>query len=267
MGKLIMLLTLPLGVGTACVVTQCILWLLFVYCMPTGPWRQEPGFTAHQIVCLPLMIYLAWTGVIAWLAPDEADSTPESRVLTPHPLGEVLSKVVFGELLMWDIPTGLLVQSLREPLMLTHHVAMLMLAFTGLLGFWSYYAIFFFGVIEVSGVFLTFVDVFHPKHKPWCAYLKTAPRLNAFNNAMRAAFFVTYMFVRAILFPFVIFAYVLPDAYAVSTLDGVVLGGYSMFFVSFVPVLGVLFTILQLFWAQLLIRQVLKLFCGGIKDE
>ena len=82
---------------------------------------------------------------------------------------EHLAQLAICELLFWDIPTGLAVKSMRDPVMMGHHIGMLMAAYIGTQVTWSYYAIFFFGTCEVSGIFLSIVDVFHPKHKEWAA--------------------------------------------------------------------------------------------------
>tara|TARA_B100000795_G_scaffold252792_1_gene222572 strand:+ start:69 stop:278 length:210 start_codon:yes stop_codon:yes gene_type:complete len=52
--------------------------------------------------------------------------------------------------LLWDIPTGLLVKSLREPLMVAHHVGMALTAALGLYPLYSYYALFFYGEMAIS---------------------------------------------------------------------------------------------------------------------
>ena len=44
-----------------------------------------------------------------------------------------------GELLFWDIPTGLLVASLREPVMVAHHIGMAFMSAAGVLGIYTYY--------------------------------------------------------------------------------------------------------------------------------
>ena len=56
--------------------------------------------------------------------------------------------------------------------------------------------VFFFGTIEVSGVFLSVVDLFHPKHVSWATYLRTAPTLSAINSFCRLAFLVAYISAR-----------------------------------------------------------------------
>ena len=84
--------------------------------------------------------------------------------------------------------------------MLVHHFGMLFLScvpvgvFSQGHSVGSYYASFFFGVIEISTIFLTFVDVFHPKHKAWYNWLQQrkdtslGKLLNAANEAANEMF-------------------------------------------------------------------------------
>jgi len=255
-------LGLSLSVGAACAMAQCVLWLLFTFALGDGPWRREPGFTAHQVVCFPLMIYLTYLGLTNFGdAPSFA--TPAIRVFESHSVGTAMTKIVLGELLLWDIPTGLLVKSLRDPLMVAHHVGMALTAAVGLYPLYSYYALFFYGVIEVSGIFLSFVDVFHPKHPAWCAYLETAPVLRALNAAARLAFVAAYFGVRVALFPFVVATQVLPDAFAVLQLPDAERRGAHPALLCVIPVFGVLFSLLQCYWGTLLYAQVVKVLRGG----
>jgi len=243
--------------GAGCLCAQCVLWLLFRFVLPKGPWRDEPGFTAHQVVCFPLMLYCAYTGVTTWFTQQEAFATPSARVFGIHDTGSRIAQILMGELIFWDTPTCLLVSTLREPVMVAHHVLMAVTAAFGLLGLWTYYGIFFFGVIEISGIPLAFVDVFHPKHEPWCSWLKTAPRISALNDALRGLFFLAYMAVRACWFPLVMLGGLVADAWAV--IDLAEAKGYSRLTVAATPALGVLFVAMQWYWAVLLIKQVQKL--------
>jgi len=69
-------------------------------------------------------------------------------------------------------------QVLREPLMLVHHVGFVMTAYYVVTqNCNTYYALCFFGVVEVSSVLLCFADVFHPKHKEYTAWLCERARL------------------------------------------------------------------------------------------
>jgi len=147
--------------------------------------------------------------------------------------------------------------------MLAHHIGMATMAFFNLLGLWQYYAVFFYGVIEISGIFLSFVDIFHPKHKPWCDWLASRPKLSAFNDAMRAIFFLLYMCIRACYFPWVIVGQVCSDFLAMTSMPLEERQGLSIGVLAFCPLVGVAFAGLQLYWARLLTKQVLKMLGGG----
>jgi hypothetical protein len=209
---------LVLQAGLGCLAAQCCLYVLFAYIVPPGPWRESPGFTAHQAICFPLMVALMVVGAPAWFFPDTEttalSSTLQGRVVDVHATGHMLGQVVLGELVLWDIPCSVMIKSLREPLMFAHHLGMALVAYTTMSPLGSYYSLFFFGAIEISGVPLSFVDTFHPKHVHWCDYLKVAPRLNALNEVARVAFAAAYLPLRAVYFPYVIFTSVVPDMLA-----------------------------------------------------
>jgi hypothetical protein len=187
-------------------------------------------------------------------APALCTAPSPAHLLPPR------AQLVAAELILWDIPTGLLVDSLREPVMMAHHVGMAAVALAGCFGVWSFYAVFFFGVIELSGILLAFVDLFHPKHQAWCDYLATAPRLQPVNAAARAAFLLAFIGCRALWFPYVVLGRVLPDA---LELHGAPEAGIGAFALWSVPVSGVAFSVLQLFWAAKLIKMARKMLLGG----
>ena len=235
--------------GLACLLGQVALTLLFRR-LPS-PWRDEPGFLAHQFVCFPLMLYMCAVGCQGWWLGD-SPAPGAARVFDANPTGRHLAEVVLGELAIWDIPTGLLVASLRDPLMVVHHFGMLFIASVALTQL-QVYASFFFGVIELSGVFLTIVDVFHPKHPTLNAAEAASPFLQAINGNARILFGLAFLATRVVYFPYVVGAMVIPDALAARggrVSDGALLT---------TCVCGVLFTLLQWHWGALIIKQVRKM--------
>jgi hypothetical protein len=219
------------------------------------------------------MCALAVIGVRHWLWADGVLLTPTERVLALSPTGVTLGEIVLGELIFWDIPTGLAVQRLRDPLMLAHHFGMAYVAFASLGAssgppFCGYYAVFFFGFIEISGVFLTVVDIFHPKNKEWAAYEKSAaaPKwLQSLNGTMRIGFALAYLSIRAIYFPLVAVGSALPDMIAVAKLSETARHGTSVTALNGVAVFAVLFSVLQMYWGWLVLQQVLKIL--GITEN
>lgn len=63
---------------------------------------------------------------------------------------------------------------------------------------------------------------------------------------------------RGFLFPYVVFMQILPDAYAVLQLPRAARGGAPAALLYVHPVCGVLFSVLQLYWGTLLLKQVRK---------
>ena len=89
--------------GLCCAIAQALLTLLFAR-MP-GFWSQKPAFVAHQVVALPLMLYVAYLGCAGWSRP--APPTVDDRVFGFDPIGAHLVAVLLGALLLWDIPMTL----------------------------------------------------------------------------------------------------------------------------------------------------------------
>jgi hypothetical protein len=117
---------------------------------------------------------------------------------------------------------------------------------------------------------LLIVDLFHPKHEDWHAWLtrRDAPRwLSMLNETARIVFAVLFLLVRTLWFPYVSVVGVLAD---IVQLDpdhhphGDWLGLYVM------SGLNISFSVLQMYWGSLVIKQIVKLFqqppTAGKKD-
>ena len=115
-----------IGIGLAMLTGQIVLAAFFSY-VTGGPWHDEPGFTAHQLVYFPLVIYTAWVGCVNWFGSTA--STPAERVLGLNEAGLHLAQLSIAELLLWDIPTGFAVKVLRDPIMVAHHVGFALTAY------------------------------------------------------------------------------------------------------------------------------------------
>ena len=244
-------------IGLSCLAAQILFALLFAKVLPHGPWTAEPGYTAHQAVCLPLMVYMAYTGCATWFGTVSYPSA-ESRVLALHMDGIYLAQVAFCELLFWDIPVGLAVASMREPVMLAHHFGMLAAAAGGV-SLNSYYGKFFFGACELTSVFLVICDLFHPKHKAWAALAEASPTLSALNNAMRGIFVLCYMLLRAIYFPYIVLSGLVPDVLEILTRPITSRNGASDAALLAPGIIGVCMVGLQWYWGYLLVQQLRKM--------
>ena len=149
-----------------------------------GPWNDLPGFTAHQLIALPSMCILTYCGIKSWffdttttdtsITDDNINimDTPYQRIFGHSDPHNIPLAIGSGAILLWDIPSSYFIKELNDPLMGLHHVGMFLVAtvmggmFCGgqqMIGY--YYVPYYFGVIEMSSVPLSYVDVFHPKYK------------------------------------------------------------------------------------------------------
>lgn len=280
--------TIRFGVGAG--LSQLLLTGVFASpkLFPNGPWTSLPAFTAHQVVCLPLMVYLTYNGFRHWLGYDPSSYLDENdRVLGPGTTIEVdgtvvdegqrMAQVALGMMIFWDVPAGFAFPSLRDTIMTLHHVGMLLVSgvMSGLttsngspVG--SYYSPFFFGVIELSSIPLTIVDVFHPKRKEYHAYLsndesKFVSFWRTCNELCRVAFAVLYLILRGLWFPYVALTQVVPDTIRCASMsttterpaggENVVVPASSLYFLAGS---SFLFSLLQMYWGVLVAGQVAK---------
>ena len=137
-----------------------------------------------------------------------------------------------------------------------------------------YYSPFYFGVIELSSIFLTYVDQFHPKRKNWYEWLhqkhsddrsmKFKQSLKDMNELMRVLFAMTFLTFRGAYFPYVSLVEAVPDLWKAfeNPPQGVPIWTCYVLCGSLV-----LFSCLQAYWGLFVARQVKKALFGGGKSE
>jgi len=252
-------LILAVEVGLACAAAQVGLTLLFA--RSPSIWGEQAIFVAHQIVALPLMLYVTVIGCAAWFSA-RPEGTVESRIFGHDPAGAHLSVILLGALVLWDIPMTFH-PSIYSAASMGHHVGLAVLAVLCLLPFLQFYAPFFVGVTEISSVPLQVVDFFRPEK--FGPLLEGRPLLNQFNGLARGLFVLAFLIIRTVWFPIIVGARVVPDLLSVmrtslatsSGEDGrAALAIVGIFFAS-------AFTLLQWYWSSLLLKQVQKAICGG----
>eukprot|EP00966_Prymnesium_polylepis_P022525 518317-Prymnesium_polylepis.1 len=102
-----------------------------------------PGFLGHQIVAFPLMVYFAFVGIQGWCFRDAdgdgAAATLDGRLFARNPAGELLAQLTIGMMVFWDIPTNALIPSLRDGVLMAHHVGMTLAMYVCLSPFLQHY--------------------------------------------------------------------------------------------------------------------------------
>ena len=247
--------------GLSCLGAQVVLSAFFAYALPSGPWKTQPGFTAHRVLSFLTMAYVSRLGLQAWFFPDaemiSASSTTLSRLEQAHPVGMHLSQVLLGLNVIWDIPMGFLIDSLRTRsnarLMLLHHLVVVVLTWLTIEpARFHYYCIFFFGAAEISTVPLALMDLFHPRNEDWSRLAKRSAAVGAFNSVCRVVFALAYLLTRAAYFPYVMFTGVVPDLLELLAMPARPVSKASLHIILWS---GIGLTGLQLYWAGLLVQQ------------
>lgn len=254
--------------GITLLLAHCIFYVSFKYALPKGPWTSSASYTAHQAVCMPLMIYLGVLGVNGWFLKADSLVTVTDRCLSEYTPGIQVTRLVLGMMIFWDIPVGLLTPQLQDPLMLVHHIGMLLTAgiSEGLLSNGHpvavLYTTFYFGVIELSSIPLVIVDLFHPKNKEWHAFHEKNKFLQSITEIARVLFALMFVILRCIYFPYVGARHAIPDFYRAATSSESERNGVPAApFYMLIPII-VLFGMLQLFWGSKVLTQVLKVLSG-----
>jgi TLC domain len=251
-------------VGLTCMVAQIVLYTLFAteffgLWKTGGPWSKMPGFTAHQVVTIPVLVYLSLQGLREFGHGDVV--TAVDRLTGPR--HGHLSEFVLGMMFFWDIPTGLSTPALRDIPMVFHHFGMCVTAAVtmGVLShgqpICGFYGPFFFGLIELSSLPLIFVDIFHPKHKAWHAYLTSnerSPWIMHLNDVSRLVFAASFLVLRTICFPYVTVVYVLVDVWKVTALPLEQRNDVPNLPLFIIAAFNVLFSCLQLYWGTYVVK-------------
>jgi hypothetical protein len=89
------------------IIRLCTVLTALFSLLPPGPWREQPGYTAHQIISFATMVYVTSVGASAWFRPDVATTSASlvllGRVTEPVPAGEHLAQVLLGSNVLWDV--------------------------------------------------------------------------------------------------------------------------------------------------------------------
>lgn len=216
---------------------------------------RDPGFAAHQLCFLVGMLFCAVYG--SWLWFDKA-AIIEDRIYGLDP-GALLLAEFSAAFQFYDLVSSLMIDSLRLSDRIGHHVI------ASILGFWSYhhgillyYALFFFGVSEVSSVFLAFVDFF--KEFAELRNPRQYPLLAQLNEVTRNIFACVFLTIRVCYWPYV------SIKFWADALDALKHAKPHPIEITCIMLANIGLTLLQFYWAFLILKQIYKKF-GGVTIE
>ena len=269
--------------GVKCLAAHLLFYIAFKYVLPQGPWRKAPNFTAHQLIALFLMIQWTCDGFFGDNTVDLHDKPDHlPKILHTSSYGLKMAQRSVAALWLWDIPIMILSKDMHQAMdgiMHAHHLGMLLVALA-VLGYLTFgietvdfpspvgspLAPIFFGQVELSSIPLQVVDLFHPrKSSAWNQYMKSSKILATINEASRQLFALLFLAVRGVYFPYVVFTRVIPDFWDALTWTALHQEQAAKYILPIVIILAfsVFFTLLQMYWAVLVVNQIQKALFGG----
>lgn len=233
--------------------------------------KQNAGYTSHSIVALALMILVSWIGVIGWCtrlptsaaagvvgaaASTGAASPAIRRLVVPIDEARWLSSIICGMFVIWDIPTSLMIQKLRKPDVIVHHVAMAILAYFGAAYLPMYYLFYFFGISELSSIPLVVYDQLTQDFDAAAGSLSNPDdNVRKLRDRFQLIAAMSFTLVRAISFPIVSLFKFLPDVRSVLLLSTTAkISRQTRLLLKGLSIANISFTILQLYWFSLIVR-------------
>ena len=108
------------------------------------------GYVVYKSVALLLIVVQTIIGAL-WYFPA-VGATSASRLLAPDSTVRFLAAVVFGTLVMWDLPCAVFIKRNRKPDMIAHHVGVATIAFVMMAKLPNAFGLFYLGAQEISSV-------------------------------------------------------------------------------------------------------------------
>jgi len=229
---------------------------------PDKAWSSKPGIVAYRLVALIFGSVLTFMGGALFLNPA-CWPTTAAAVMTGHNGSvRVLGAVLFGQLVLWDLPTAAFIKRLRRPDLILHHVGLALVAFIAMRFMPLFYYSWFIGLSEASTLPLAANDLFDELHRNVEESDANSPRLPglaSWRDYCQYAASASFVLVRVLGWAWVVFLLfrdtlaVLPSAASIGVrgLLRLQLGFAAAFYA------------LQLFWLKKLVAYTMESGLGG----
>ena len=238
---------------------------------------SAPGYVAHQVVALGFMLFPPCVGCAAWISPAVAAADAAARLLVPIGTTRFLAAMLFGALVVWDLPCSLLVPKLRKTDMIAHHVLMAAVALNGMTFIPMLYGVYYLGVVELSTVPLTLHEFFahaasvaegegatseggEADERELISKPRRDARLARLRDCPQVAAALGFFFVRGLAFTRVTLLRFVPDCLTALTMPAAASLRLPLLFMLSS---SVAFATLQLYWLSLLIKYTVSSGFGG----
>jgi len=231
---------------------QFVAWGALTQVFSRTKWfDQNPSGGAHQFVGCGSFTFLGVYGTYLWffdvVFAEAFEGGSGARLFGYYEEAATLVHIMIGYMIFDSVALAV---ARAGPEFFAHHVLTFTLANISMLYggtyFALYYAVFFFGLIEVSSIPLAAVDLFRA-NKGLSQAIPNGP------VTARATFAAMFVVVRGCYWPFVMFGFIRDLLAEDVKLFAFVLYGFT----------AAALTLLQYFWLYLIIRGVMKQFSGG----
>mmetsp|Transcript_19459 Transcript_19459/g.36264 ORF Transcript_19459/g.36264 Transcript_19459/m.36264 type:complete len:276 (+) Transcript_19459:36-863(+) len=226
---------------------------LFPEKLPLG--SRSSDYISFDIVAGSTLTFMSYVGFTAWFnlqGPQHEWSSSavegdkfysNADFVTNHLIIPMLSYQ------LWNTVICLLLNDLRKPVMILHHIVTASLAYGCTYPYGAYYTIFFFGVAESTNIPLTILDIIEK--------LKLEKKYAAIFKVCQVCFLLSFFIIRVFMWTVTIYYYLTESAQLI--IDGVAHSKFHVitnFFSSF------FLTGLQYYWGYCMIVMV----AGGELD-
>eukprot|EP00045_Choanoeca_perplexa_P007939 m.72834 g.72834 ORF g.72834 m.72834 type:complete len:267 (+) comp14285_c0_seq2:872-1672(+) len=253
---------LDLTVSLQILLGLCILHLVLKYGIfkNIAFTHSKAGVMAFETIAGVCVTYLTIQGFVGWFV----DPTPIDKLYTPLPRAFEMSELMVAYQL-YDLITMFIYKDLFTIAMLVHHILAGILALNGLYNFMHGYCYFFFGLIEVTNIPLTIIDIF--KHYP--DLIKQYP--NTY-TAIRNFFAISFILFRLIMWPIVSFEFWTATLTALSSGQIAKATRFGQPWLETTAAVTFLvanagLTFLQCLWGKTIINGIYKQFFGRKTDK
>jgi len=208
------------------------------------------------------LTYCAWIGAYSWYYSKRVHTnvpqTPEGRLYKYLEESEKLAAVSFT-FQLWDFFISLLIPEHSTAIMLIHHILAAAVSWFAVNDqFLHYYGIYFLGIVEVSSIFLLFVDLakYFPPHPD--SLLE-----KSLKAVIGPAFVITFFVYRVIVWWKVSFQLWSDALHVLRTGKSHKYRNGKSYVLYVYLISNVLLGILQLYWLSLIIVEVKRVFFNG----
>ena len=205
---------------------------------------------AYELTSCFVCLFVGLAGSYAWLnmcTSCNFDSIENDRI---YGRSEYFEKYLAAPLLsyqFWNFVICLVIDEMRDVLLLVHHVASGLCALFSVHPFLQYYGLFFFGVPEITSVPLTFVSL----TKSFPSLKTDYPIMYEMN---KWTFGILFLVIRLAMWTYVSVFYWIDTVHLLTAVDAP--EPHSMFVVGYYCFANVVLTGMQYFWGFKIIAQV-----------